>query len=1791
MVRLNVAEQHSSNNSNSNTSNIQNNNNSNAGGSCSSTTSSTTSLNSNSASPACNMVMLQAPPPAAVVVAAAAAPPPPGPHPHLQQIVGDYHPTAATAAAAAASIATAAATAATFTLRDGGSSNCSLPSSPPLLQQTATPPAGAQIVPPVCALHHPQQQLGLMGRIAASPAHHHQHMLQQPPPPPPHALHHAPPPHPPSTQQQPHQPPPQPHENGHGGGVSPNGGGGSSASSVSSISSGSGGSQGNGSINGTNGIGPPNVVPTPPEQLPQGQLYIPYPSEFYPEYYIAPHPHEGICPQHPHHPHPHPHAHHHQPMCAMSAEYGLQTHARQYTATRLHIYFTARPSKPFKWISQSRPPPPMTVPVQVPQYVSENGTVTHVMLSPQQYQQLHPGQGHLHPQPFISANGTSHFYTPAMAGYPPGPAGNGPPHYHLQQPQGAPQQPPPSVGGGGGPPPPVNAAQQQPPPVHTHSPHSPSPPNYRDERSQRQHTKLLRKLEKQRESNPALSTPTHSPSLRGVNDLNGHHTNNNNIPVGVLPLPPHLNNHHHMNNNSHLHNNNNHVRRLAQQQLQQQQQQQQPQPLTQRNGNPNVTQGPATPLPQRTGSSVGGASSVGTSEDGEDNSSLAGEDEEDYQSTIVEQISAIEKPEVIDVTSKAAKIIWESPVITDALLINMHELHYQVLLSDSGKQCKYKSLYRGEAHECIVQDLQPGQDYLVRLQVHYQKLQGTVSEPTEFRTPACEPEPPLPPKLVSRTKSSINLRWAAPPANGATIQHYLLEYDEGKGQPLKFVELAKIKAKHYVISKLQATTVYSFRLAAVNEVGKSPYSPISSYSTAGNPPAVPKPPQLHSSSPSSLKLFWERRTQDGDFLLQLQDAESGHGYLNTYKGTDLHYECLQLRRACSYQFRLRSENEAGVSPWSPEVSYRTAAERPGRPGKPSAKGKIHGTHFKARWDTPSDTGGASILRYHLELSSGSVFERIYSGSESEAMCERLQPGTTYQLRACCEGPAGQSPFSDIGHVTTEAVAPAAPPPPYSSDPPSPYAALLKLLQPDYNGGAPILEFEVQMRRLEQVQPPHIVYRGKQAYFVAQDLVPGGMYEVQVRAINRIGAGNWSQWMKFTAAAAAPGVPEELRVLVKSATHLSVSWQAPLHENGAPVTNYILKSASQEKRSEEQDQDQEPPREPPSTEFHNCYQGAQTCAELRNLAPFTRYFFRILASNAAGSGSASEVVSVSTPAAVPGAPQMQGYEFTAQEVTLNWTQPAAHGSPICSYNIEYGERTIATPDACTRYTVTGLMPETSYKFRVQAVNAIGAGAFSAYAKLTTQPAPPAPPRLECSGAGHNYIKLKWGEGGPGGKTNGAAAGGGADFTKYFVEMYVTRAKQFQAVYSGTNCMCKVHKLQERSSYTFRIYAHTDRAGDGDYSEDYVFETSATLPANIKPPRVVHENSVCLMDLPGQLGMQLTLEWQHSKNSFHDRVEYELQYAVLGAAELETETPKGRSSSSSGSASGAPLNLANQDYRQLYRGPETKFTIDNLAAGTCYQFRVCPVRIASGGELLYGQPSSPLRYQVPSELDPSSATCHHLHGSTSPNTATHSQRSSRKLSAGNGSTNGLHLRSVSASAISGCSGVGADPLAIGRLQQELSSFNACGDPLRHHHGNESAMRCEMAHFHHHHHQPCGGDGNASSGSSTAGSSCAGSNLLLRGNHMHHTHHMHHSHHMHHAHHPHGGGGVGAISGSSSTAISARLASQGGTLRRFAAKMTSLYCNRKRLSDQQKAVCIVVSFLFVTILAAMLVNMLRG
>uniref|UniRef100_A0A336JVJ1 CSON007935 protein n=1 Tax=Culicoides sonorensis TaxID=179676 RepID=A0A336JVJ1_CULSO len=1134
------------------------------------------------------------------------------------------------------------------------------------------------------------------------------------------------------------------------------------------------------------------------------QMFVPatYPNEFYPpEYYIQP----EMCGTH-------------APMCTLHSEYGPVT---------------------VPMVSQNGSPP-IPMPVQVPpghvmqQIVDESGTLRHVILSTAHNQQLHQQGGiqqhaTLH-APFITANGTAPYYSPLPTDYP-GPGGGQ--HYHPAM---------------------QNANLQ---PQMSHSPHSPSPPSsnhYKDERAQKQHTKLMRKLDKKnnsRDMSSTLSTPAHSPSPR-KNELNG-------------------------------------LRRQ-----------------------------------QRSN----GTSSVGTSEDGEESSSVP--DEEDDQQAIIDQLANIQAPTVAELTSRSALLQWTTPPSSDNVSLNLSDLKFEILLADRGKDGRYKQLFKGQSLSCRIKDLSPGKEYACVLQVYLGDTHCSSSEPVVFCTPKCEPNAPTDIKLTTRTKNSLQLKWNAPADNGAHILHYILECDNGKNGD--FVEVCKTKCKQYCYNKLQPSTAYLFRLAAVNECGRSNYSPIVKFETAVNPPQQPQQPYLQNATSSSLRLGWNRRPTDDEYQLQMSDFQQG--YFNVYVGHENVYECVGLRRASSFQFRIRVKNEAGTSQWSEEVVFRTLPERPGRPPKPRVKGKIHATSFRVQWDPPNDRGGADIKLYYLEISSGAGFESVYVGPETEALCDRLSPGTTYQLRVICEGPGGTSGCSEYCTVTTEPVAPNAPPCPYLANQPGPYAAILRYDKPDYNGGAPITSFEVEVEGSNNNKNRELAYRGNEPFCVIKDLRPGETYIVQVRAVNRIGPGDWSEEFRFKTAAAPPSAPMAPQICAKSPTQLSVSWLEP-YTNGAAITEYRLEYSHSEQHEG----------------FSVAYQGVQTSTEVKNLTPFTYYYFRLCASNSAGTSPNSPVAKHQTPAAPPGIPIFKDFDKTACDIRLRWQAPECNGSPIVFYNIEYSgnDRLISTSDSSTEYLLENLNSETTYKIRIQAVNRVGTGLFSTYLKVTTLPLPPKPPKLECAQISNSFIKLKWAE---------EKQSNRLDIVRYYVEMQNYRTKEFQNVYTGNRDTCKIHKLHECQPYTFRIYAETDCAGMGDYSDEVTFTTPAAVPNSIKAPRIVqdHGNSTSGRDsnikdnnnVSDHLGSnenlqdsssnaQLTLEWQQSKNNtFNDRIEYILQFS------------KGRNE---------------QEYQEAYRGPHNRYTFNHLDYDVEYNFRVCPVRIMTAtDDEVFGPFSPVLHYTI-------------------------------------------------------------------------------------------------------------------------------------------------------------------------------------------------------------------------------------
>lgn len=91
--------------------------------------------------------------------------------------------------------------------------------------------------------------------------------------------------------------------------------------------------------------------------------------------------------------------------------------------------------------------------------------------------------------------------------------------------------------------------------------------------------------------------------------------------------------------------------------------------------------------------------------------------EDDEVLSIVEQLSTVQSPSISEVTPRSALLQWQAPLFSENTSVNVRDLRYEVLLSDRGKEGKYKIIFKGASLSCRIRDLRPGQEYSVCLQV------------------------------------------------------------------------------------------------------------------------------------------------------------------------------------------------------------------------------------------------------------------------------------------------------------------------------------------------------------------------------------------------------------------------------------------------------------------------------------------------------------------------------------------------------------------------------------------------------------------------------------------------------------------------------------------------------------------------------------------------------------------------------------------------------------------------------------------------------------------------------------------------------------------------------------------------------------------------------------------------------------------------------------------------------------------------------------------------------------------
>ncbi|RXG73719.1 Fibronectin type-III domain-containing protein 3a [Armadillidium vulgare] len=904
---------------------------------------------------------------------------------------------------------------------------------------------------------------------------------------------------------------------------------------------------------------------------------------------------------------------------------------------------------------------------------------------------------------------------------------------------------------------------------------------------------------------------------------------------------------------------------------------------------------------------------------------------EGTQVQLQELLSTI-KPEVRGIGPYCADVHWTIPDLSNLSSekgITESSLQFEVFLNG----CSYDKV---TDTNLALTNLRPGTEYKLYIVCFCNGIRAYQTAKQSFSTKPTVPDPPQPPRLVDRKKQSLLLKWNAPKENGAKILHYSLEM---KGGHLNtWTEIYRNKNKEFLITKLRPQTSYRFRLLANNEVGNSEYSPEIIATTVGLAPTQPNPPCLEETTVHSLKLSWQQRSSDESFSLEMDDSCNEYGFMPVFSGSETSFTCHNLRRNSDYRFRLCAQNINGKSPYSEIACYRTVPDIPQPPSVPMMKGKHLSDRLCLTWSPPRDHGGIPVSNYLLQIDKGSGFETIYYGPVTECEVTSLSAGSTYRFRCLAESVGGKSKWSAEALLTTKPVVPGPCKPPRLLAKPKAHTLQLKWGYPEYEGGASVTEFQMDMITPDTERRQ--VYCGRDLECTVASLLPGRAYMFLLRASNRIGGGPWSEPYEVVSGAGAPDSPKPPLLACKGPHVVVVTWDEPIN-NGASIEQYVVNMAEFKSFSTLPSTLQWFQRDSlivllqvscPNTEssessstcgdleseltYVTAYTGSMSHAEIKNLAPATTYAFKVCASNVAGAGPFSSSASVTTPAAPPACVAHITSSPEATEATLYWTEPACHGDPISHYNIEIGERTVSTPGPVLEFTVDQLLPETMYKLRIQAVNSVGPSPFSGVHKLTTQPLPPPPPRIELVKASFNSLRLKWGE------------GRNPELLKYCLQMECynphTKISEFYQIYSGTNHSFKVGKLEENSTYRLRICA-SNEAGLGPFSDPLEFTTTKAPPPPIKAPRISEgdDKSYCV-------------EWCGVRCPGEDHIIYRLQVLQSGK---------------------------DQDYSLVYVGSESSYTLKDLKPQTGYYVRVCGVRMCGDKEVVAGAYSSPTLFNTP------------------------------------------------------------------------------------------------------------------------------------------------------------------------------------------------------------------------------------
>jgi hypothetical protein len=317
----------------------------------------------------------------------------------------------------------------------------------------------------------------------------------------------------------------------------------------------------------------------------------------------------------------------------------------------------------------------------------------------------------------------------------------------------------------------------------------------------------------------------------------------------------------------------------------------------------------------------------------------------------------------------------------------------------------------------------------------------------------------------------------------------------------------------------------------------------------------------------------------------------------------------------------------------------------------------------------------------------------------------LSGQTTIQLRAV--NSAGPGPSASILVGTPSA------PTALTATPGNGQASIS--FTPGADGGSPITNYQYSINNGAWTSAGSFT-----SPLVISGLTNATAYSIELRGVNALGNGTASTAVSVTPVADPPGIPGTVVAVANSGTStVALSWSAP-DTGGSAITGYTVEMTTN----------------PPSN-----YAVPTGCAGTNLGRSCTAtglgagtYFFRVQASNVAGSGGYGYTANGATIANIrPNAPTALVATPASQQASIAFVAPTQtfNGGAISLYPVmdyEYslnGTTWTSAGTATSPVTIDGLNNGTPYTIYLRAINAAGAGTASSSVGVTPATAPSAP----------------------------------------------------------------------------------------------------------------------------------------------------------------------------------------------------------------------------------------------------------------------------------------------------------------------------------------------------------------------------------------------------------------------------------------------------------------------------------